>query len=339
MKKYIKNIIAFLITVFFTVLVIKSVDLRQTLEAFKLFKAEFIFPIMFLFLLIMVVRAKRWDILLKNNSVKFGSVFEIYMISNLLNIFLPARAGDVFRSCYFGSKYNISKLQVLGSVAAERILDGLSVVFILLLGMMFYGQSPFMIKLAISSSLLFVLSFIFVIWIYKNNKCDYICCCIKSWSSTLSSSFGKFLYELTDKVQPLLNSFVRGFKPFTELKTLLIVIILSLISWLIDCILLYCLILVFGLKASFIISFFIISFSALSTIIPSSSIYIGLYQYAFILAFSLFGIDNSIALSFALVEQGIVLLAYFCVVIFFLIKDGKNLMSMKKEADINGQDT
>lgn len=336
MKKHLKNIIAFLVTVFFTILVFKSVDIKQTFEAFKLFRTEYIVPLMVIFLLIMIVRTKRWDILLKNKSVKFGSIFEVYMISNLLNIFLPARAGDVFRSCYFGSKYDISKLQVLGSVAAERILDGLSVVFILLLGMMFYGHSPFITKLAISSSLIFVLSFIFVIWIYKNNKCDYICSYVKSWANTLGSKIGKILYELTDKIQPLLNSFIKGFEPLAEPKVLFKVITLSLFSWLFDCILLYCLILIFGIKASFIISFFIVSFSALSTIIPSSSIYVGLYQYAFILAFNLFGIDNSIALSFSLVQQGIVLLTYAFVILYLFIKDRKNLLEIRKETDLNG---
>lgn len=337
MKKHIKNIIAFLITVFFTILVFKSVDLKQTLEAFKLFKFEYLIPLILLFLTIMVLRTKRWDILLKNNNVKFSSVFEIYIISNLLNIFLPARAGDVYRSYHFGSKYEVSKLQVLGSVAAERILDGLSVVFILLMGMMCYGQSPFIKKLVISSSLMFVLSFIFVVWICKNNKCDCICNCVKSWANTLGGKFGKILYELTDKVQPLLNSFVKGFEPFIEPKILLKAVIFSLLPWLLDCSFLYCLILAFGLKVSFVISFFILSFSALSTIIPSSSIYVGLYQYAFILAFDLYGIDNSIALSFSLVEQGLVLLSYGFVLLFFFVTKGrKNISAIKKETDING---
>lgn len=340
MKKYLKNIIAFLITVFFTILVIKSVDFRQTKEAFRLFNLLYLIFLVPFFWLITFLRAKRWDILLGNSGVNLGNIYEIYVTSNLLNVFLPARAGDVFRGCYFGHKYGFQKLKILGSVAAERIIDGLTVVVILFLGILLYGKSRFVMELAGSAAFIFFFSFLFVLWIYKKNKCDYICESVKTFAYGLSNRAGDFLYKITDKLQPMLVSFVKGFESFADAKILSQVLFFSILSWAGDCIFMYVLVLAFGIKINFVVSFFIVSFTALSTIIPSSSIYVGLYQYAYILALGLFGVSSSAALSISLVQQGIFLFAYILVAVIFIIKNNLVFMEIKKkEVDTNGKNT
>ena len=155
MNKHVKNLIALSITVFFTVLVIQNVQLSETIRTFKLFNVKYSLFLVPFFLLIMTLRAKRWQILLPQNNATFTNIYEVYMTSNLLNIFLPARAGDIFRGCFFGHKYNLSKLQTLGTVAAERILDGLTVVFILV-----FGICPFFGNLAVFD---FFVPFLFIL--------------------------------------------------------------------------------------------------------------------------------------------------------------------------------
>ncbi len=340
MKKTLKTLFAFLITVLFTVLVINRVDFLQTAEAFKLFNIKFLIILIPIFIIIIIIRTLRWKILLQEHNIAFNNYYIVYVITNLLNIFLAARAGDIFRGCYFGHKYSISKLKVLGSVAAERILDGLSVVLILFAGIISYKASELAVKLAIIASFIFILSFLFVLWFYKQNKCDYICEKIKTYSLNFTNKTGELIYKTTDKIQHLLNSFMKGFESFAKPKILLQVAILSILSWLLDCILMYFLIIAFGIKPPFSITLFILSFTALSTIIPSASIYIGLYQYAFILACSLYDMENSVALSIALVQQGTVIIAYLVTIIYFIFCKNLNLRDFKeRNFDINGKDT
>ena len=172
MKKHLNNLIALLITILFTVLVIHQTNFEEMIDTFKMFDIKYLIFLLPFFLLLMTLRAKRWEILLPKNDCKFIDLYEIYMTSNLINIFLPARAGDIFRGCYFGKKYGLSQLNVLGTVGAERILDGLTVLAILLIGIILYNKSELAIQLAITAAILFICSFIIVLWIYKYNKID-----------------------------------------------------------------------------------------------------------------------------------------------------------------------
>lgn len=318
MKKHTNNLIALLITIIFTLIVLHKVDFGEMASTFKEFNYVYLLLLIPFFILIMTLRAKRWKILLPKNDCGFYNLYEIYMTSNLLNVFLPARAGDIFRGCYFGHKYNLSKLNVLGTVAAERILDGLTVIVILLSGIILYNKSAFAVKLAVAASVLFISGFIFAVCIYKYNKIDEICDFVKK--NTLRLPFHKKLCSFIDNLNPKLNAFIRGFETFNSPKLLANAIFFSIFSWAGDCVFIYLLVLAFGIKASFIMTFFIVSFIALSTIIPSSSMYVGLYQYAFILAMALFGVEKSPALSISLVQQGIMLAAYLIIAGVFVFR-------------------
>lgn len=320
-----KNIIAIIITILFTCLVLYKVDVSLMLKTFSAFNIKLLFFLIPAFLIIMTMRAKRWSLLLPKTNCDFYSLYEIYMFSNLLNIFLPARAGDIFRGYYFGQKYDISKLRAIGTVAAERILDGLTVVGILLLGIIFHNHSLFVIKLAISAFILFFTSFFAVLWIYKYNKTDSICNFFKKY---IPSDTAK---NFIDKINPYIHSFLKGFESFADLKLLLNLLYYSVISWAGDCIFIYILIIAFGIKVGFTISLFVVSFLALSTILPSSSIYVGLYQYAFILALGLYQIDKSESLTIALSMQGIMLAGYFIIAIIFLVKNNLSFHDLIKK--------
>lgn len=334
MKNVKHNFIAIIITVLFTCLVLYKVDLSMMIKTFESFDIKFLYLLVPVFLLIMTMRALRWGVILPKTDCKFYSLYEIYMTSNLLNIFLPARAGDIFRGCYFGQKYGISKLKAIGTVAAERILDGMTVVGILLLAIMFHNNSFFVIKLTFVAFVLFFTSFFMVLWIYKYNKIDEVCNFIKKFFKS------KKVVNLVDKINPHLHSFLNGFEAFSDGKTMFKLIYYSVFSWAGDCLFVYLLVIAFGIQADFTISMFIVSFIALSTIIPSSSIYVGLYQYAFILALALFGIDKSQSLTIALSQQGVMLIAYFIVAGIFVVQNHISFSDFKKkEVENNGKNS
>ncbi|MBQ2644011.1 flippase-like domain-containing protein [bacterium] len=333
-KKHLKNIIALIITLFFLALVIYKVDISEMLNTFKLFNLKDLIFLTPLYIIIMMLRAKRWAILLPENKCYFYNLYEIYMLSNLLNIFLPARAGDIFRGYYFGQKYNLSKMNTIGTVAAERILDGLTVIFILFLGIILYNKSEMAIHLAIISGIIFIFSFMLMFWIYKYDKIDQLCDYIKKKTSFLPEKYRKSLYFFIDKTSPYIKSFIKGFESFANPNKLFQAILYSIYSWAGDCIFIYLLIIAFGIKVNFIASFFVISFIALSTILPSTSIYIGLYQYAFILALGLFGIDKSPALSISIMQQGLLLIIYLIISIIFVFRNHISIKEIKEDTCI-----
>ena len=104
-----KNIFALIVTLIFTVIVFYNINFDEVLNTFKNFNLAYLWILGGFFVFIMMIRALRWKVLIPDNNCGFSDLYSIYMTSNLLNIFLPARAGDIFRGCYFGEKYKISK--------------------------------------------------------------------------------------------------------------------------------------------------------------------------------------------------------------------------------------
>ncbi|MGN0192952.1 MAG: lysylphosphatidylglycerol synthase transmembrane domain-containing protein [Candidatus Gastranaerophilaceae bacterium] len=329
-----KNLIALGITIIFTVCVLNNINVETIKSTFSGFDPKSLYTLLTLFVSVMMLRTLRWRLFLPQNRCKIMPMFGIYMLSSLLNIFLPARAGDIFRGCYFGQKYEISKSEALGTVAAERIADGLTVVLILACAVVFWQKTAFTVNLVTTAAILFVSSFLTMFYLCKYDKIGVFCGKIRSCGERIGhAGIKNVLIKATDFAEPVLNSFTAGFKAFCNFKTLAGITALSLVAWGGDCVFSYILVKSFGIAVPFSVSFFIVTFIALSTIIPSSSIYIGLYQYAFILALAIFDIDKSSALTVAVAQQAIMLGTFAIVSVLYLFADGNAVKELKKEGE------
>ena len=75
----------------------------------------------------------RWKLFLGNDpKYSWFQLSEIFTIGTLFNIFLPARAGDVYRAYYLGNVKSEKKLKIFGSVILERLFDGTALFVILI---------------------------------------------------------------------------------------------------------------------------------------------------------------------------------------------------------------
>lgn len=331
MDKKKKNIVALGITIIFTIIVLWNVNYSELITCCSLVNRKYILPYLVIFIFVMFARTVRWKELLPKIDYKIVDLYELYMVSNFLNVFLPARAGDIFRGIYFAQRYKMPKLSMIGTVLAERILDGLSVICLLSLGIIIHCRSQFVLNLLIITVIMFVGSFVFMLWVYKYKKVDFICEKIKESTKRLPKRISEKIQVFIDRCNPHLNAFVDGFKTFANIKIMGKAAILSAISWAGDCFLVCFLLSAFGIDVHFSISLFIVSFIALSTIIPQSSMYIGLYQGAFILGASLFGINKTVALSVALTQQMLVIFVYAIITIVFLWKNQLKFSDLKKQ--------
>ena len=103
-------------------------------------------------------------------------------------------------------------------------------------------------------------------------------------------------------------------------KYFTIAILTSILAWGIECIITYILISGFSINAGYSIAMFVISFVALSTVIPSSSIFIGPYQYAYTLALSIYHIEKSNGLAISFIHQiSIMLIISIIAAIYFSV--------------------
>ena len=326
-----KNIFAIILSLLFLYLVFQGIDIRRLLDTFSIFDYKILFMIVPLILVSMIIRGYRWKALInRSENISISDLTEIIMAGNTLNIYLPARAGDFFRAYFLGEKHNKPKMEILASIVIERIIDGLTVLFLLFSAICLYYKTEWAFKIAGSAALFFSAGIFFIHFLLKYNKIDYLTCKTKQIFSNLPKVFASKMIYITEKIRIWINTFIDGISNSLDKKKISQAGLLSLIIWLIECTIVYILILGFGITIHFSSALFVIGFIALASIIPSSSIYIGPFQYAFILALSIYNIDKSSALAISFMLQMINVFVLTISFIIFVIKNNLNILILKK---------
>jgi glycosyltransferase 2 family protein len=89
-----------------------------------------------------VLRAGRWKLLLHNAGERTAlmRVWQILMVGWFVNGIFPAKPGDVYRARLLDRSYKTSASKALGTIATERLLDGIVLVLLFdVLGLVLFG--------------------------------------------------------------------------------------------------------------------------------------------------------------------------------------------------------
>lgn len=319
MKK--RKIFALLVSILFLGVIFHKIDWVKLIQTFKMFDIKNLLLIVPFYTLTLYLRGVRWKSLLLNDSkycaYNLGAVFTV---GSMLNIFLPARAGDVYRAYYLGNTKQEKKMKLFGSIILERTLDGISVFLILLWAVLMYSKQQWMLNLAYMIGALFIGSFVVFYLIFKFNKVDFICEKLVVFCEKTPKFIAKRLVPLIESINKHTNSFMEGFEVLNSTKCSIEAILMSAVIWLIECFVAFLIINSFHINLGFSAALFVISLISFSTMIPSTSVFLGPYQCAYILALGIYNIDKSTALAISTVHQSILMLILSIIGGFYLLK-------------------
>lgn len=329
MKK--RKLVAFLITVIFLVLIFHKLDFAELIETFKDFDFKNIWSIVIFYVATLYLRGIRWKWLLLSDkrytSYHLGTVFTV---GSMLNIFLPARAGDMYRAYYLGETKQEKKMKLFGNIILERTLDGICVFLILLAAVLMYCKQAWILNITYSIGALFIGSFIGFYLVFKFNKIDFIfeklTYIAKKLPDKISCAFVKILESLNTHI----NSFMEGFEVLDSIKYTTLAFLMSAVIWGIECYVAYLILASFNLGLSFSAALFVISLISFSTMIPSTSVFLGPYQAAYILALSIYGIDKSSSLAISTIHQGLLVIMLTVIGLIYLLKFNLEIKSKKE---------
>lgn len=314
-------------------MILWNLDFGQLVQTFKVFNYKVLLLFIPLYTLGLYIRGFRWKYLLCGSSkLTVKEAFFSFTTGNTLNSYLPARAGDFWRAYHVGHKLKESKMKLLGSIMLERIIDGISVLLILLFAVLTYFKHQWVLNITYIAAALFFGSLTVFYMVFKYNKIDWF------FEKLSNINFLKKLKPTFDRLATLLNKFMEGFQALNNPKCFFLAFFTSCIAWGIECILTYILIMGFGQHYGFSIALFVISFLALSTIIPSSSVFVGPYQFAYILALGIYHIDKSNALGIAFIHQITIMLTITAISIIYFMLTNTNLKEIQAEININNEE-
>ena len=112
-------------------LVLRGVDLAKTRDVLARADLRWIGLAAIFLATDLVLRALRWQRLLRPIAkVRYSSMLGYLLVGYLANNVLPARLGELVRSHYLGDREGISRASALGTVVVERVVDLVAVVAI-----------------------------------------------------------------------------------------------------------------------------------------------------------------------------------------------------------------
>ena len=334
MKKNIKKLLLLLVTVIFLYFVFVNLDFKELISTMKSFK-----PIYALFLSLCIFcpflfRSLCFKVLMSNSAkLPIKELVPLCMTAAIINITVPARAGDVFRAFFIGQKYKIDKLKVFGAVMFERIFDTLSIVLMLFIAVSFYHKTPLAQNMCLIGGGLLFLMLLLTVYAYKYNKTDAICSFLTK--KTKSFPFSEYIHKFINFVNTSLNSLFKGFEVIGTPSKLPFIILFNILNWCFECLNFYIIVRGFGYDTHWSVCLFINSFIAFACMVPSTSIFIGPYQVAVIAAFAIYNISKESALAISFVEQGFVVILTTIVAAIFLIRNNISYKELKEDIEQN----
>ena len=149
---------------------------------------------------------------------------------------------------------------------------------------------------------------------------NIICQNLISWANHLPQELATKVKNAIEKLTEFFNSFIEGFEVLENWRCTFIAFFTSFVIWGIECYVAYLIVDSFDLGLRFAAGLFVISLISFSTMIPSTSMFLGPYQYAYILALGIFNISKSTALAVSAVHQAILMIILTVIGGYYFLK-------------------
>lgn len=323
------------------VILLSTVDISRTIQAFALMDTNYMAFILLIFLLSFVIRALRWKILLNKPELKLHSLLSSIFIGFSLNCILPARAGELYRAYFFGKKENMKKTKVFTSVVLERVFDGLILFLMLCLAIYVFSPGVLFSQIACYAGALFLGSFTVLLIFAKvqesGNRREKAKNFLAGLLMFLPTSLQTWANAQLNKGFSLLNIFLDELKMLNSHLSLFGTVFYSVIVWLAEGLTMFIVIKSFGVEISFLGALLVLSVTAFSTLIPAGPAGIGTYQWGYVVALSAFGVDRETGFAISVMNQ---LLAIFLVLTagaIFTWKEHINLEEVRQKLIENSE--
>ena len=312
------------VSLFFMALLFRKINFHQLWSALVTVNYRYILLAVVCTFVSYFLRAVRWHyLLIPEKRIPLSSLYPATIIGYMANNVLPARLGEFVRAYVLAQREGLQTPTVFASLVIDRLFDGFTVMLILLFTLftlrMPHGLAEAETVLRTGGVVTFVLyaSVVAFLFLLKRQTMRTL-----AWTGILLKSFPQ---RLTERIIPLLGSFIGGIRMSSKGGHIAAVLVSSLAVWL------FCIIPVdlvlqgFGIHLPITASMFILVLLVFAVMVPASPGFVGTYHYACFKGLSAFGIAESTAVSIALVLHGI---AFFPVIIAGFYHLWQNKMSL-----------
>lgn len=307
-----KIIISILITaiVFFVIAV--YADINSVINSFRKFNWLLLPVLLFLSFGNYIVRFIKWEYYLRLLGIKISLNQSIKIFFSGLSMSAsPGKMGEVLKSFLLKKIFNEPISKTASIIFVERLTDFLSLTFLTLIGIYFFHYSAIWIY--------FVLLFFMMLIIIISNR---------SLAEILINTINKFsfLKSHSSKIIDLYESAYILLQP----KPLLKMVLISILSWSLECLAFYLILINFDLNVTILFPTFVYSLSIIAGAVSMLPGGLGITEGSLSLILISNGISNETAIASTLIIRVVTL--WFAVllgsaVLFFFQKEYKKIIN------------
>ena len=304
-----------IISALFLYLAFRKVHIPQTWALIRTSDLLILFLAVIVTFLQFVIRTWRWRVFL-DPLKKTGFVNRLFsvLIGFAANCILPARMGEFIRANYIGQREGISGSSAFGTIVIERIFDGFTLLFFLMIGLMgkpFPETSNNVSGNLKVTGLVMFLAYILIILFLSGFKYK---------TEMFLRMFKKLLFFLSTKVQSriihAIKNFSLGLVPIKNSREWAQAVFYSFLIWGLSLFQIQLIETSIGISLPFIATFIILVMASFGVMIPSAPGYIGTFHLAVQYGFIFYGITKEEALSAAILWHAV---SFFPTILFGII--------------------
>ena len=273
----------------------QGLELDEMASEMSKFNYWSIIPFVILETLSLWARGMRWRVLLQE-KVSGNRLFWITNISYYLSNILPLRIGELGRVYLVTRNSDVTGMQALSTAVLERMLDVVTVFFMLFLVLPFipdHGLVTSVAYLIVGSVIVLIVGLFLVA---RNRKS--VAKIVTIITRRLGSKLGVWINEAFEKFFESID-IVRG-------RRLVLASLWCIVVWVFSVLSIYYLLLNFSPEQSLYGGIFVTALLALGIALPSVPASVGLWEASAVAALAVLGVNKEIALAFAIVIHLIV---------------------------------
>lgn len=279
----------------FVYLALRNADLGKSWRTLSHIDVRFLLLPAALFMIHMPLRGWRWQLLYeKHHRPHFVDCFQMFAIGSALNNLLPARAGDVARCVLIGRRtHEGSSTRALATMGVEKVLDGLTLVAIIVFSLLFMTPPRWMWRLTVLSAFVFAAAF-FLLFMLRYHR---------EWLlSRVEMIFVRLhLAAQGGKAHAALTAFAEGLGSMTSVAQMARMILLTASIWTLEGLMTWSLTRSFGVRLSPMNGILFSAVVGLASAVPAAPANVGAYEFFGAAALRLAGMARGAALALVLV--------------------------------------
>lgn len=320
------------------VLLAVRTDWNETVDALQEAEYAWVLPAIVVAFGTLWVRSLRWKYVLQPiTDSQAGALYPVLVVGYMANGLLPARAGEFIRAYLVGNRYGVSRMAVLGTVAIERLFDGLVLVALLFLFAPVVEFNRALIILAAFMTFTFAWAVPLIIFLTSSEE---------RAERLARFVFDRFPHRMRDSLNGWWSAFLKGLRGMRSPRTLALVTGTSIVTWLLEAVSYLLMGRAFGIEENYLVFVVAAAAANLAISVPSSQGGIGPFEFFAREVMVLAGVGTGVATAYAIALHAVLLLpVIFAGLIVVAVTDvtlpaalGRELSSDSELAPIAGRD-